>query len=97
MYLGSFRTFRPRHPLARIATAVLGALAVLVLVALGLFAIAALAIGGGVFLLINALRGTPRPAAAAKASPRGPRRSPSGVIEGEYTVVQSAPAREPLR
>lgn len=97
MYLGSFRTFRPRHPLARLATAVLGVIAVLILVTVGLFAVAALVIGGGAFLLINALRGTPRPAASAEAPPQGPRRSPSGVIEGEYTVVQAGPAREPMR
>jgi hypothetical protein len=95
MYLGSFRTFRPRHPLARIAMAVLGVIAVLVLVTLGLFAVAALAIGGGVFLLVSALRGTLRPAAPAQASPQQAQRARSGVIEGEYTVVESAPARGP--
>lgn len=86
-----FRSFRPRHPLARIAVAVLGAVAVAGFIALSLFAAAALAIGGGIFLLIRALRGTPRPAAAT-ASPT--RTAKPGVIEGEYTVVQSAPARE---
>lgn len=95
MYLGSFRTFRPRHPLARLATAVLGVLAILVLVTIGLFAVAALVIGGGVFLLVNALRGKPRPAATAQASTQRPQRTPSGVIEGEYTVVESSPARGP--
>ena len=86
-----FRTFRPRHPLARIAVAVLGVVVVAGFIALSLFAIVALAIGGGLFLLLKALRGTPRPAAAAAAASRG---SAPGVIEGEYVVVQSAPARE---
>lgn len=93
MYLGSFRTFRPRHPLARFATAVLGVIAVLLLVTIGLFAVAALVIGGGVFLLVNALRGKPRPAAPAQASAPRAQPAPSGVIEGEYTIVDSAPAR----
>lgn len=90
-----FRTFRPRHPLARFAVAVLGAIAVLVFITLGVFAIAALAVGGGIYLLINALRGTSRP--AATAPPNRGAAPPSGVIEGEYTVVQAGPARESAR
>lgn len=89
-----FRTFRPRHPLARIAVAVLGTVVVAGFIALSLFAIVALAIGGALFLLLKALRGTPRPATAEAAPSRGPA---PGVIEGEYVVVQGPPARETAR
>ncbi|HEY0231970.1 MAG TPA: hypothetical protein VGC55_12025 [Dokdonella sp.] len=84
-FYGPFRAFRPRHPVARFVTGVLGAIAVLLLIALGMFTIAALAIGGGLFLLINALRSPQRPAATGGAAPRGA--PPAGVIEGEFTVV----------
>jgi hypothetical protein len=89
-FYGPFRAFRPRHPVARFVAGVLGAIAVLLLIALGMFAIAALAIGGGLFLLINALRSPQRPTATAGAAQRTP---PPGVIEGEFTVVP-VPARE---
>lgn len=95
MVLASFRTFRPRHPLARLLVGVLGAIAVLALVALSLFAVAAIAIGSGLFLLINSLRSTPRPTTASGTA-RGTPAKP-GVIEGEYTVVQADSAREPAR
>lgn len=93
MFYGtSFRVFRSRHPLARLATGVLGVVAVLLLVTVGMFALAALAIGGGLFLLVNALRqggrpmaGTSRPADSAAHAP--------GVIEGEYTVVRATSSR----
>lgn len=90
-FYGPFRAFRPRHPVARFVAGVLGAIAVLLLIALGMFAIAALAIGGGLFLLINALRSPQRPTAAAGAAQRTP--PLPGVIEGEFTVVP-LPARE---
>lgn len=86
-FYGPFRAFRPRHPVARFVAGVLGAIAVLLLIALGMFAIAALAIGGGLFLLINALRSPQRPTATAQRTP------PPGVIEGEFTVVP-VPVRE---
>jgi len=75
---------RARHPLARLIAGVLGAAALLVLIAFGLFAAAALVVGGAVVLLVKALMRpspavvSPRPAAAG------------GVIEGEFKVVSDA-------
>lgn len=91
MFYGPFRVFRPRNPLARLVTGVLGIVAVLLLVALGMFAIAALAIGGGLFLLINAFRSAQRPATQAGSPPSPP--PPPGVIEGEFTVVPATASR----
>jgi len=81
MFHGPFRVFRPRHPLARLAVAVLGVLALVLLVALGTFVLVALLIGGGVFMLVNAFRAARRPTAPRGTAP------PPGVIEGEFTVV----------
>lgn len=90
MFHGAFHLFRPRrHPLARLISGVLGVLAVLTLVALGMFAAAALLIGGVLFLLVNALRGARPRAASATATP------PPGIIEGEFTVVDAARPRSP--
>ena len=90
MFHGPFHLFRPRrHPLARLLSGVVGVLAVLTLVALGMFAAAALLVGGALFLLVNALRGA-RPRAAAAAATAPP--PPTGIIEGEFTVVDE-PAR----
>ena len=91
-FYGPFRALRPRHPIARFVVGLLGAVAVLLLIALGMFAIAALAIGSGLFLLVNALRSPQRPATAAGTPPRTPP-PPPGVIEGEFTVV-AVPARD---
>jgi hypothetical protein len=76
-------TFRPRtrHPLLRLLAAVVGAAALIVLLAFGLFAAVAIALGGAVVLLINALRNS-RAASVPPASP-----TPDGVIEGEFKVV----------
>lgn len=84
MFFHAFRIRRPRHPLARLLGGVLGLVAVLMLVALGLFAFAALAIGGVLFLLVNALRARSAPA----HTPAGGAAAPAGVIEGEFTVVR---------
>lgn len=86
MYSASFRLFRPRHPLARLAFALLGLVLVVALLALSLFAVAALAIGGGLFLLVGAVRRMLKPNAAAP-----------GIIEGEYTVVETTSTRSPGR
>jgi hypothetical protein len=92
MFRGPFRIVFPRHPLARLLAGVIGAVAVLLLVALSMFALAALAIGGGVLLLVNAFRTAQTPAAAgAAAGARAP--PPPGVIEGEFSVID-APARD---
>lgn len=90
MFFHAFRIPKPRHPLARLLGGVLGLVAVLMLVALGLFAFAALAIGGALFLLVNALRARPTPARAPTAGPA----APAGVIEGEFTVVRE-PSPDP--
>ncbi len=95
MVFASFRLFRPRHPLARLALSVLGVVVVVALLALSLFAVAALALGGIVFLLFNALRKAMQPNAVARAAPAATP-APAGVIEGEYTVVH-APTRETAR
>ena len=92
---GLFRGLRSRHPLARAVTGALGLLALIVLVALGMFAVAALVIGGGLFLLVNSLRParTPRP---GPARPNAATPSP-GVIEGEFKVVPNTPASRDAR
>jgi hypothetical protein len=96
MFNSSFRPFRSRHPLARLLVGVTGLIAALILVALGLFALAALMIGGAVFLLLRALRRT-SPARARTSGASSPPSLAPGVIEGEFTVVpgtttRSAPA-----
>jgi hypothetical protein len=78
MFRWSFQS-RARHPLIRIIALVLGALALIALLAFGLIAAAALIVGGAIFMLVNALRSAP-PANAARAPP-------PGVIEGEFRVV----------
>lgn len=79
---------QPRNPLTRALTAVVGALALLALIAFGVFALAALVVGGMIFMVINALRGpkasrrTPDPFAAR-------RQQDPNIIEGEFTVIES--------
>lgn len=87
MFHASFRTFRPRHPLARLLSGVLGLVAVALLVTFGLFAFAALVIGGVLFVLVNAFRSAQAPRAQpGAASSRTP--PPAGIIEGDFTVVR---------
>lgn len=72
---------RTRHPLTRLLTAVIGAAALVVLLAFGLVAAAALVVGGAIFVLIRALTAPQqRPAPVRPAAA-------DGVIEGEFTVV----------
>lgn len=85
MFQARFRAFRPRHPLARLLAGVVGVMAVVALVALGLFALLALALGGAVLMLVNALRAPARTAAAGGAKP-----GTAGIIEGEFSVVPDA-------
>ena len=91
MFQASFRAFRPRHPLARLFMGALGILAALLLVALGTFVLAALVIGGALFVLVNAFRSarTARPRSGNAAA------TPAGVIEGEFTVVQDTRTAAP--
>jgi hypothetical protein len=60
---------------------VVGAAAAVVLVAIGFFAVAALAVGGALLLLAKSLRPQPRPAGRPADA------APAGVIEGEFSVV----------
>ena len=73
---------RSRHPLVRLLATVLGAIALVAVLAFGMFAAAALVIGGAFVLLFNALRAAPRAAGTVPPAP------PPGVIEGEFTVVR---------
>ncbi len=85
MASASFRLFRPRHPLARLALALVGIVVIGAFLALSLFALAALLIGGAAFVLIGKLRRMFNP----QAQPVEPvHRAASGIIEGDYTVVQ---------
>ena len=74
---------RARHPLVRLLAFVIGVAVLLVVLAFGFFAAVALAIGGAVFVLLNALRTPQQPPDAAPARP-----APAGVIEGEFKVVR---------
>ncbi|MGH8171669.1 MAG: hypothetical protein ACREPX_00890 [Rhodanobacteraceae bacterium] len=95
-------TFNPRtrNPVARLLAVVVGALALVAVLAFGLFAAVALTIGGAIFVLINSLR-TPRAASAnanAGARPAQTPPPPPGVIEGEFRVVHdSRSERQPAR
>lgn len=73
---------RPRNPLLRLLGGILGFLAVLAVLALGMFAFAALVVGGAIWFVVNQLRGT-RPPAPGQAA-----RSKDGdVIDGEFSIV----------
>lgn len=94
MIHGLFRAARSRHPLARLAMGALGVIVVLLFVTVGVFALAALVIGGALLLLVNALRSTPRPRASAGAA-AAPAAAPD-VIEGEFKIVAATPtSRDP--
>jgi hypothetical protein len=89
-------SFNPhtRNPLARLLAVLVGAVALVAVLAFGLFAAVALIVGGSIVLLVNAMR-QPRPATASPASPPPP---PPGVIEGEFKVVHDSRAeRQPAR
>lgn len=87
MFAFGFRS-RAQHPLVRLLALVLGTVVLLVVLAFGFFAAVALAVGGAVFVLLNALR-TPRPAAPAGQAAQ----APTGAIEGEFKVVRETQAR----
>lgn len=92
MFRWTFRS-RARHPLARLLGIVVAVAALVVVLAFGLFAAAALAIGGAAVLLYNALRGVQRPSAAASATPDSSRAN-DRIIEGEFKVVQGDGQRQ---
>ena len=87
MVHGSFASWRPRHPLVRVALGVLGVFAALLLVTIGAVA---LALVGGVLLLVSAWRraSSASSSGGAKAAPRAPA-APTGIIEGEFRVVST--------
>jgi hypothetical protein len=79
---------RARHPLVRLLALAVGAVVLLVVLAFGFFAAVAIAIGGALVVLFNALRSAPQ-----RASPAAPTaQAPAGVIEGEFKVVRDTPA-----
>ena len=92
MFRWSFRS-RARHPLGRLLATVAGAVALLIVLVFGLFAAAALVVGGAVFLLIKGMRAPQRPPHAPQ--PNQPPPTPDNIIEGEFTVTRDAHARHP--
>jgi len=74
---------RTRNPLVRLLAFVIGAAALVVVVAFGLFAAAALVVGGAIVLLVKALTRPSPNAAAPSARPA----AVGGVIEGEFKVI----------
>lgn len=89
-----FRT-SARNPLARLVVGVLTVLAVAAVFALGVFALAALVVGGALLWLYRSLRGGARAAPAATATDP----PPAGIIDGEFTVVSARTGKPatPLR
>ncbi|HEY6545851.1 MAG TPA: hypothetical protein VIZ64_13210 [Dokdonella sp.] len=89
MFHARFRSVRPRHPLARLLLGLVGVVVALVLVALGVFAVAALAIGGALLLAARSLRTRAQGAESERPA------TVAGVIEGEFSVVDGpgTPAR----
>ncbi|HMM66406.1 MAG TPA: hypothetical protein PKC03_05650 [Dokdonella sp.] len=83
-------SLRPRNPLARLVGSILGLLAVLGLLAISMFAFAALLVGGVLWLLWNTLRGKRGPTLRPAPAP-----AENGVIDGEFTIVRDTdrPAR----
>lgn len=76
---------RPRHPLLRVLLAALGIVVLAGILALGLFALIAFALIGGVVALVRAIS-HPSPAQDDSAQPSSGA-SESRVIDGEYVIV----------
>jgi len=89
MFHAGLYRLKSRHPLARFAAMVLALIAVVALIAIGVFAIAVLALGGIVFALVRALRSAHASSVRAGTSPN----AAPGVIEGEFSVVNDARGR----
>ena len=79
---------RARHPLVRLIAAVIGAVALVVLLAFGLVAAVALVVGGAIVVLVRALMAPPQ----QQSAPARPAAA-GGVIEGEFKVVGEPPGR----
>ena len=71
---------RPRHPLARIALAVIGAALLVGVLVLGFFALVALAVIGGIVAVIRAVTRAQHAPTPRAADPR--------VLEGEFAVIR---------
>jgi len=78
-----FRIPRPRHPLARLAWVVVGAIAALAALVLGAIVLAVLVAGGAAWMLWRALRGSPRPSPAGAQATQ----PPPDTLDGEFTVL----------
>ncbi len=94
MFQARFPPFRAHHPLARVLAAVVAVIAIAAVVALGLFAFVVLAVGGAVFMLVRALRGTPTVSDPGAHAPSAPTQR-ADVIEGEFSVVTRPPRGGP--
>lgn len=81
-----FAVAPPRSPLMRLISVVVGALMLLALIALGMFAFLALVIGGAVFMLVRSMR-KPR-VAVSPDSAAASRPANLNVIDGEFTVIE---------
>lgn len=80
---------RPRHPLARLALALLGLAVFGALLVFGLIALAVLVAVGGVLMLVRAWRG--RHASGRGNTPEdGSRPADPEVLEGEYVVIRES-------
>jgi len=79
----SFRIPRPRHPLARLAWIVVGALAALAALVLGAIVLAVLVAGGAAWMLWRALRGSPSAPRTNASAPH----APPDTLDGEFTVL----------
>lgn len=77
---------RLRHPLVRLLGGILGILAVLGVLMLGLFAFAAMLVGGALWMLFNALR---KPRAPASHTAKQAAADKPGVIDGEFTILRN--------
>jgi hypothetical protein len=76
---------RPRHPLARVAIAVIGAGLLVGVLVLGFFALVAFAVIGGIVAVIRAI-------SRAQAIQQPARPADPKVIEGEYAVIHESRA-----
>ncbi|MEP6484926.1 MAG: hypothetical protein ABJB01_10790 [Rudaea sp.] len=72
---------RPRHPLMRLALALVGAALLAGVLVLGFFAIVAFAVIGGIVAVVRAVSRSQHASAPSPAD-TGPR-----IIEGEYAVI----------
>lgn len=71
---------RTRHPLARLALALIGAALLVGVLVLGFFALVAFAVIGGIVAIIRSVSRAQQPVQA-------PRPADPKVIEGEYAVI----------